>query len=172
MRKPPPLPEGSKEKLRVLLKTARTKEQYRQVLCLWLRAAFQLNSAPIGEMLGLTEWGVRDVWRLWVQKGEAMFKRPGKGGRHRQNMTWSAERKFLVNLLKQTGPANALLEARLIQEAYEKMVGHAVSSSVVYRMLKRHNWRRASEGQIFTPQRWAAARLFFDDTPAEMQHSQ
>lgn len=61
MRKPPPLPEGSKEKLRVALKRARTKGQYQLVLCLRLRAALQMSSDQIGVALGLTGSGVRTI---------------------------------------------------------------------------------------------------------------
>jgi hypothetical protein len=44
------------------------------------------------------------------------------------------------------------------------MLGRAVSSSVIYRLLRRHNWRRMSSGLIAPPQTgWAAARLPLDD---------
>lgn len=159
MRKPPPLPEGSTEKLRVALKGARTKSQYQQVLCLWLRAVLQMNSDLIGIALGLTACGVRGVWTRYLHEGEAMFERPGKGGPHRQNLTREAEREFLDRLLKQTLPANAVMDARFIQEAYERLLDRPVTYSVIRRLLKRHGWRPVQLGHIATPRGWAAAKI-------------
>lgn len=163
MRKPPPLPEGSKEKLHAALKRARTKGQYQMVLCLWLRAALELTSGQIALALGMSSSGVRRIQARWAQLGEAMFNKPGKGGPHHRHLPKKLERAFLDRLLKTTLPANAIMNTRFIQEAYETMTGQPVSSSAIYRMLKRHGWRPVAEVDMATPQRWAAARLAFED---------
>src|SRR5215469_7106579 len=56
-RKPPPLPEGSIEKLRLALKTTRTKGQYQKALCLWMRAALRMNADQIAVALGMSGSG-------------------------------------------------------------------------------------------------------------------
>lgn len=158
-RNPPPLPEGTREQLQAAFKVVRTKEQYRRLLCLWLRAALRMTSKEIAFATGLTPSAVRRVQRRFYREGVDMFRRPGRGGRHRQHLSIEAERRFLERLLRETQPANALLQARFIQEEFEKMVGRAVTSSVVYRMLRRHNWRRLITGRVATPHGWAAAKL-------------
>ena len=170
MRKPPHLPEGSKEKLYAALKKARTKGQYQTVLCLWLRAVLELTSDQIALGLGMSSSGVRRIQARWLHLGEVMFKRPGKGGPHHRHLTKQTERAFLERLLKSTLPANAIMNTRFIQEAYEKLVGEPVSYSAIYRMLKRHGWRPVAEVDIATPRRWAVARLPLKDEEAASGH--
>jgi transposase len=163
MHKPRPLPEGSKEKLRVALKSARTKGQYQRVLCVWMRAVLDMPSHQIAVALGMSHWGVRKIQARWLHVGEAILKEPGKGGAHRRRLTKEVEREFLDRLLKELLPANAVMNTLFIQEAYEKMVGHPVAYSVIYRMLKRHGWRAVRSLEMRTPQRWAAAKLPLTD---------
>ena len=74
-RKPPPLPEGSKEKLYVALKRARTKGQHQKVLCLWMRAALDVTSDRIALALGMGDSGLRRIQARWLRLREALFKR-------------------------------------------------------------------------------------------------
>jgi transposase len=166
MRKPPKLPEGSKEKLYVALKSARTKGRYQKVLCLWMRAALDMNSDKIALALGMSATGVRKIQARWLQVGEAVFKERGKGGAHRRHLTEQAEREFLDRLLREALPANAVMNTAFIQEAYEKMVGYPVAYSVIHRLLKRHGWRPVRRVDMRTPQQWAAARVPLPDRPA------
>jgi len=166
MRKPPRLPEGSKEKLRLALKSARTKGQYQKVLCVWMRAALDMTSQQIALALGMSPTGVRKIQARWLQVGDAVFKEPGKGGARRRHLTKEGEREFLDRLVKETLPGNAVMNTVFIQEAYEKMVGHPVAYSVIYRLLKRHGWRPVRSVNMRTPQKWAAARLPLTDESA------
>ena len=61
MRRPPPLPEGSRQKLYAALKSARTKGQYQKALCLWMRAALDMPSHQIALALGMNPTGVRKI---------------------------------------------------------------------------------------------------------------
>ena len=166
MRKPPPLPEGSKDRLRVALKSARTKGQYQKALCLWMRAALDMTSDRIALALGMSAHGVRQIQARWLRLGEATFKEPGKGGAHRRRLAKETERAFLDRLLKEALPANAVMNTVYIQLAYEKMVGHPVAYSVVYRLLKRHGWRPVRAVDMRTPRNWAAARPPLTDPSA------
>ena len=139
------------------LRRARTKGQHQRVLCVWMRAVLHLKSDVIARALDMSGQAVRKIHMDYLREGEAVFTRPGKGGRRREQLSVKAEREFLEGLLKEARPANALLEARFVHEAYEKTVGHPVSSSVIYRMLRRHGWRRLSVGRVATTQRWGAA---------------
>ena len=153
-----PIPEGAVEKLRAEMKQARTKDHYRRLLCVWMRVALGMPSRQIGPIVSWSAERVRVVQRSYLRQGESAFKRPGQGGRRRQNLSLRAERQFLAQLLEETRP-NAILDARFIQAAYEKRVGHTVKDSVIYRLLARHGWRRMARGKVITPQRWVAAQL-------------
>lgn len=166
MKKPPPLPEGSLEILRGAFKIVRTKEQYQHLLCLWLRGAFQMTTGQIGPALGLHPTTVRTIQARFLHEGVDMFRRKGRGGRHRQNLTVQAEHELLARLCAGNTERNGALEAETIQQAYEKAVGHPVSSSVIYRMLRRNNWRRLIAGPVSSAQGWAAAQIWFDSQQA------
>ena len=162
MPKAKPLPPGSIDRLRVALQKCRTKGQHQMVLCVWMRAVLHLKSDVIARALDMTGQAVRKIHMDYLRDGEAIFAGPGKGGRHRQFLSVKEEREFLERL-SETGTGTALLDARVIHEAYERRVGRPVSSSTVYRMLRRHKWRRISSGPISTTQRWAVAQLTTQD---------
>ena len=167
MRGAKPISPERKQELYFALKNARTKGQHQAVLCLWLRAALRLTARQIALGLGMSVSGVEKVQARYHREGAAMFKRPGKGGRRHEHMSQDAEHDFLAELLNEAQPANALMGAHFIQEAYEKRLGHPVAVSVVYRMLKRHNWRPVKLGAVAPPQGWAAARLPLEESGPE-----
>lgn len=157
MPKPLPIPPEAAECLRLWLKKARTKPQYERVLCCWLRVAFKMHSRQIGQILDWAPDAVRNVQRRYLHEGEAAFKGPGRGGRHHQHLTKEAEREFLTGLLEETRP-QVILDTRVIQQAYEKRVGHPVADTVIYRLLKRWRWRREAKGTVTAPP-WAPAGI-------------
>jgi len=65
----------------------------------------------------------------------------GRGGRRHQNLTVEEERAFLSDFLAEA-KRGGMLEVSGLKAAYERTVGHSVPNSTVYRMLKRHGWRK------------------------------
>jgi len=63
------------------------------------------------------------------------------GGERRRNLTEEEEAALLATFEKKA-EAGGVLTVGPIQAAYELKVGHKVQDSVVYRMLKRHGWRK------------------------------
>jgi transposase len=155
-------PEGSAEKLKAALLKARTKGQFQRAQCLWLRLALKMKAPAVAIALG---WHVDSVRRLqarYLREGEAALKGPGRGGRRRQNLPVPAERALLGGLLKAAWP-NEVLEARAVQEAYEKEVGHPVSRSTIYKMLTRNGWRRVLAGLVVPASSWAPSPFSRDE---------
>ena len=129
------------EELATLLPQCRTSAEYRRVECVWLRATLGLSAAPIATVLG---WHVSSVYELhsrYLREGITALAGPGRGGRHRQNLSLVQEQELLAQL---SGPAaqGGLLEARAVRDTYAKLVGHPVPKSTVYRLLARHGWRK------------------------------
>jgi transposase len=165
MPKPLPIPEGAAEQLRLELKKSRTKEHYRRALAVWMRVALGMPAHKIARILDWSPETVRLLQRRFLREGAVVLEGSGRwGGRRRANMTQKAEREFLSKALEETRP-NAVIDARFIQEAYEKRVGHAVADTVIYRLLRRHGWRRLTEGRVLTA-RWAASRVPKGSGPA------
>jgi len=160
------LPEGSRQKLLAALRKARTKGQYRLVLCLWLREVLRMNSRQVALALDMSTSGVKNVWWHYRQKGEALFKERGRGGRRHQNLSLKAEREFLNGLMMQSTPGERVMDTRFIQQAYEKYVGRPVAASVIYGLMKRHDWRPVDRTQFRMPRGWEPyARSLADDLP-------
>jgi transposase len=60
---------------------------------------------------------------------------------HRRNMSYAEEKNFLEAYVERA-EAGQLVEVSEIKTAYEARVGHRISSGQIYRVLKRHGWRK------------------------------
>jgi transposase len=123
------------------LKEARNKVEFQRVQCLWLRAALGLNANQVAQALGWRPTSVRRLQAQYGRQGEALWQRPGRGGRRHQNLSVAEEAQLLAGFLERA-ERGGLLEVSRVQRAYELAVGHAVAKSTVYRMLARHGWRK------------------------------
>jgi transposase len=141
MRRGRPLPEGAIEALEAAMRKARTKGEYQRVRCLWLRAKLGMNANQVAVALCWTPPAVRKVQADYRRGGEAAFRRLGRGGRRHAYLEPFEEQALLKRVLQQQAP-NELISTGVVQKAYEAAVGHPVAASTVYRMLRRHRWRR------------------------------
>jgi len=142
MHVPKPFPEGSVPKLQAALKRARTKSEFQRVLCLWLREGLGLNSHQTAKAVGWTTHTVLRVQAEFAEGGEAaIFGRPGRGGRRREVLNERQEKSVLHSIRTEFWQ-DGIINTRLVHEAVEKMAGHKVPASTVYRMLARHGWHK------------------------------
>ena len=70
-----------------------------------------------------------------------MLQASKRGGRYRANITTDEENSFLASFLEKSVRGEILVVSE-IKSAYEKIVGHAVPKSTIYRILARHGWRK------------------------------
>ena len=75
--------------------------------------------------------------RLGIEAVETV----GKGGRHKELLSWQQERELLTPFFARAVEGQ-IATAVEIQAAYEQRVGHPVHQSTVYRRLPRHGWRK------------------------------
>jgi hypothetical protein len=137
-----PLPEDTTERLKAAMKKAKTKDEYRRVLCVWLRQVLELNSTQIGAALLWSPSQVRVVHSRFLCEGEAAFApEPGRGGRRRWLLTLEEECNLLRRVREEAWP-DSTLEFRTVHQAVEKEAGRRVDAAFVHRMLKRHGWGR------------------------------
>jgi len=141
MRTPNPLPTEAIDELAALRQQCRTSAEYCRVECVWLRATLGLSAAQIATVLGWHVSSVYDLHSRYLREGITALQGPGRGGRHRQNLSLAQEQKLLAQF---SGAAaqGGLLEARAVRDTYMKLVGHPVPKSTVYRFLARHGWRK------------------------------
>jgi transposase len=141
MRTPSPFSAEDIEELAALLPQCRTSAEYRRVECVWLRATLGLSAAPIATVLGWHVSSVYDLHSRYLREGITVLEGPGRGGRHRQNLSLMQERKLLAQF-GETAAQGGLLEARAVRDTYAKLVGHPVPKSTVYRLLARPGGRK------------------------------
>ena len=64
-----------------------------------------------------------------------------KYGGNRRNMSYAEERDFLTEY-KKLAEQGQIIEVSSIKSSYEEKVGHSIGNGQIYRVLKRHGWRK------------------------------
>jgi len=141
LRTPTPLSAEAMEELAAWRQQCRTSAEYRRVECVWLRTALGLSAAQIATVLGWHVSSVYDLHSRYLREGVTVLQGPGRGGRHRQNLSLAQEQELLTQF-NGTAAQGGLLEARAVRDSYIKVTGHPVPKSTVYRLLARHGWRK------------------------------
>jgi transposase len=106
-----------------------------------MRTAQGKPATEIAAALGMHPVTVRTVQRAFIAAGAAAFGSGGKGGRRRQTMPPGEEREFLDGFLGAARDASVLVAGE-IKAALEARLGRGVHKTTVYRMLRRHGWRK------------------------------
>lgn len=142
MRRPARLePWLSPEELAVWVREAPTRQTYQKRLAIWLTHLGSHHAWQIADMLQVS---CQAVW-LWVgqynKQGPAGLERQGRGGRRWGFVSWAEEQALLEQFHPQAAQGQ-LLTAPALKPRLEEAVGHAVSLDYVYRLLRRHDWRK------------------------------
>jgi transposase len=84
---------------------------------------------------------VRNLVSQYNRLGPEAIEGPGKGGRRRAYMDMKAEAEFLEPFFDRAS-AGKVATAKEIKKAWEKHLGHTVHKTTVYRLLRRHGWKK------------------------------
>ena len=74
-------------------------------------------------------------------RGASVLGGPGKAGRRRSYLSWDEEALFLESF-RQAALTGQIAAAAEIKVALERRIGQKVHKTTVYRLLKRHGWRK------------------------------
>ena len=135
--------EATVEALKARLKQAATIAEFQRVQCVLMRATPDCTASEIAQVLGWAVATVHITHSRWAREGEALFKLKGKGGRYNENLTEVEEAEVLAPFIERATTGGVLKVAE-IQAAYEAQAGKAVPNSTIYRLLKRHGWRKVA----------------------------
>ena len=136
-----PMPESRAEELAEFRKARWTGLEFQRYLCVWLRTE---KGLPASEIAGIVGWHadtVRLIQRGFIARGAVVFRDEREGGRRSGLLSLEEEAKFLKGFMEAASDAS-LLVANEVKAALEKKLGREVHKVSVYRMLKRHNWRK------------------------------
>ena len=120
-------------------KANRDKQVEKRLWAVQMRGEGKRN-AEIAEQLETSS----DMISYWVScyaKRGLKGLLPAKREAHRRNMSY-AEEKELLRTFEEEAQAGRVVEVSDIKNAYETKVGHPIGSGQIYKVLKRHGWRK------------------------------
>ena len=128
------------DQMRQWLRQALDKSTYQRRLAIWLTHHHRFHSRQVAQMLGVS---TQSVW-LWIRQfntsGPRGLHRRGRGGRHWAFLTYPQERAVVEELLKRS-QYDKISTAQAAQNIIKDRFARPVSTSYVYRLLARHDWK-------------------------------
>lgn len=128
--------EEVKEKLRVTTSYWRRQKW----LAIYNALVDPRPAAEIAKHTGISVASVHKLLSQYNRSGAEAIETLGKGGRHNYYLTLEQEQEFLAKFFE--AARGQVTTATEIKIAYEKMLGHTVNKTTVYRLLNRHKWRQ------------------------------
>lgn len=98
------------------------------------------SARKIGEATGYHPAYVSRLVSKYIHGGLEAITGNHYGG-NRRNISYEEEEEFLAPYMERAAQGQ-LLDTAEIEAAYEKAVGHHISSGQIYRVLWRHGWRK------------------------------
>lgn len=99
------------------------------------------SNAEIARITRYSKSRVSAIVCIYANEGIAYFREEQrKGGNHR-NLSYEIEEELLSEFEKQATDGH-ILTVEEIKRAYEERVGHRIGGQQIYRVLRRHGWRK------------------------------
>ena len=135
------LPHLSVEEVQHKIKTATNFRRQQKWLIVYNALVDPREAAQIALHTGTTKRTVHQVISDYNRKGMAAIETLGKGGRRRAYLSLTEEKKFLTEFMD-SAQKGLITTVTKIKRAYEAKIGQKVDQSTIYRLLKRHEWRK------------------------------
>ena len=134
-------PHLSDEELRDWVHDAPDRNSYQRRLAIWLTHVGKFHARKVAYLLQVAE---PSVWK-WVgefnRKGPEGIERKGRGGRRWAFLGWAEEEAMLKHWDTRAAAGDVLTAKQLLDQICARM-GRVVSLGYVYKLLKRHDWRK------------------------------
>jgi transposase len=141
MRPSTPIPEERIKELEEFRKGKWHGFEFMRFLCVWLRTAQNMTTEMIAKTIGWHVNTVRFTQKDFIDRGIPALAESKRGGRYHALMSKEEESAFLSQF-EEAGSKGSILTANDIKEALEKRLGREVHIATVYRILRRHGWRK------------------------------
>jgi transposase len=99
------------------------------------------EAKDIAKHTGVSVKTVHKLISTYNRLGIAAVETSGKGGRRNAYLTFEEEKELLLPFFE-FAKRGELTTAAQIKQEFEKKVGHKVDETTIYRLLKRHEWRK------------------------------
>jgi transposase len=131
----------SEDELLAWVRESPSREDYQKRLAVWLTKIGPFHAQQVARMLGVSR---QAIW-LWIgqynRAGPGGFRRQGRGGRRWSFLTWLQEEE-LLRALEKRATRGELTTAKQMWPEICQAAGQEVSLAYVYRLLRRHQWRK------------------------------
>ena len=131
--------EEDRKKIEKARKMNRDKQTENRLKVLSMRCDGK-KQEEIAEATGFVRSHVCDIKRKYFEQGLSAISEKHYQSNHR-NMSIAEETAFLAPYQEETEQGHVLC-VKEIEVAYEKKVGHRIGKGQIYRVLKRHGWRK------------------------------
>lgn len=127
---------------KALLAHARTVDELRQAQAVVLPLELGLSMAQTAAAIGVSAgWTCQLRTRFIRDGGQRDRRRPGRGGRRRENLSREDEVAFLEPFMKQAAVGGLLIVSD-IKHALDARLKRTTSLAATYNLLHRHGWRK------------------------------
>ena len=151
------IPHLSKEEIQARIKATVGFWRVQKWLVIWNALVDPRPAGEIALHTGLAEQSVHNLISRYNRLGPEAVEGPGKGGRRRSYLSWEEEASFLESF-RQAALTGKIATAAEIKVDLERRIGQKVHKTMVYRLLKRHGWRKLAPQPGCSP---AAAKACF-----------
>lgn len=127
------------EKIKKIRKTIKNKKEDKRLHAIQLRSEGKTN-IKIAEKLDTSDRVVSRWVSIYIKNGiEGLLSKKQKG--NRRNLSIKEEKEFLKQFEEKANKGQ-VITAKEIEKGYIELVGHSIGGSQIYRLLKRHGWRK------------------------------
>jgi transposase len=131
----------SEEEIEVKIKQLKGFWQVRRWMIISQAQKERVKAEDLALRFGVSEATVYALTSRYNRFGEKGIETPGKGQRQRAYLTTEEESDFLAPFFERA-EKGALVTSKNIHAELEGVVGQKIHITTVYRLLKRHNWRK------------------------------
>lgn len=135
------IPENLTDYLNQILRKTGDSSSVKRIQCIYFKAKYDKTPEEIADMVGYNVAYVKQIQANFWKYGESSLDIKSRGGRRRENLKYEEE-KALIDQFNKEAEKGGIIEVSKIKAAYENKLGKQVAKSTVYRMLKRHDWRK------------------------------
>jgi transposase len=98
-------------------------------------------ASEIADHMGVSVHSVHKLISDYNRYGPKVIELKGRGGRWNSHMSFEEEKAFLAPFIEEAMEGKIAIAAE-IKQTFERKFGKTVDKSIIYRLLKRHGWRK------------------------------
>jgi transposase len=129
------------DQIKEQMKETKDPKQLRRWLIVYTALLQPMKAEEIANRVGVSKSLVQKVISRYNKHGITSIQIKAGGGRYHEYLTIEEEKQFLAPFFE-LAEKGALVTTETMFLAYQERVGHHVHETTIYRLLKRHGWRK------------------------------